>query len=37
MSSEDLNITTNSVISEIKDLKSQMLLESSLKEGSIDH
>ncbi len=35
ISSKYLNITTNSVISEIKDLKSQMLVESALKDGSI--
>jgi endoribonuclease Nob1 len=35
ISSEHLNITTNSVISEIKDLKSKILLESALKDGLI--
>lgn len=35
ISSKNLNITINEVISEIKDLKSQIALESSLREGKI--
>jgi UPF0271 protein len=35
MSSKQINVTTAAVISEIKDLKSKMFLESALKEGKI--
>lgn len=35
MSSKDMNITTSAVVSEIKDLKSQIALESAIKEGRI--
>ncbi|NYB51933.1 MAG: ribonuclease VapC [Methanobacteriaceae archaeon] len=35
ISPKHLNITTNSVISELKDIKSQIIVESALKDGSL--